>query len=752
MAQFSLNLPIDVPWRLIATSPDMMDTSFCNKHFPFAWRSSLAISAFEPDLTDTAAELCGQRLTYLKITTTVTGYQPSKAETDQGYVSFPDVPTEELTRILSEYFGCYGVLVNVAVFPYPDKIRETVRICIDFADQAPGDELSNPYETEGVSFEATGAANNRIVEGHGDHEVNPSLDLVREMRVTVPPCSRIRAKTVHHNPGGVSLAAYRGDDHVGTADAGAVQGRVHTLEITHPGIDRVIFTAPQDEAALLELCLWVERERPVTLTDYPHIMEFEPKVRDLYQAATDIGEVLTASKSGVMTDKTLTHTESTQTGLSLGAKYTTPDSAYGKAEITGSLSHSWGQTDQDRSDVATDASRESRERYGTTTNLSQLYNLLTGYHLGTNRATFLMLPRPHTLQPTDRRTFVQGLRMIEGVQEFFLVIGRPDGLDGLCVEVFLETGHFPEQVTISDPPVEYDKSQENFNFPAHANSGAAIGETTKLESVPGSTHTIAADWVIDRTRGDLNHEGVSQIANRNNGQADGSLKAYNYKTISDVAVQISGTIQGAAFFGPGAVFDRDYRVFTRSAKPKSTSSGSKVTTPFLITSRGLCACLRSGEHCVEPVLGGRNLREALPGDSIVDERTVSIDATLVDTESRSQSRLPAMQEALQQVRSIMATSGRLPTRRPPGEVGFLESDYFKNQVRPYLPNGELGLSIGGVADPEVVNAFGPDTTPATILDATVPELIRMTGLPAEDVVKLRRGLLEKLAGVGGRSI
>jgi hypothetical protein len=687
----------------------------------------------------------------LKITTTVTGYQPSKAETDQGYVSFPDVPTEELTRILSEYFGCYGVLVNVAVFPYPDTIREVTQICIDFADQVPGDELSNPYEIEGVSFEATEVTNNRIVEAHGDHDATPSLDLVREMTVTVPPCSRIRAKVVHHNPAGVSLAAYRGDDHVRTADAGSEQGRVYTLEIAGAGLDRVVLTAPQDDAALLELCFWVERDRSVTLTDYPHIMDFEPKVRDLYQAATDIGEVLTASKSGVMTDKTLTHTDSTQTGLSLGAKYTTPDTPYGKAEITGSLSHSWGQTDQDRSDTATDASRESRERYGTTTNLSQLYNLLTGYHLGTNRATFLMLARPHTLQPTDRRTFVQGLRIIEGVQEFFLVIARPDGLDGLCVEAFLETGHFPEQVTTMEPPVEYDPSQEDFNFAAHANSGLFIGETTKLESVSGSTHTVAQDRVIDRTRGDPNHAGIHEVANNDNAAAAGSIKAYNYQAISDVAVQISGSIQGNAGLGPGAVFNRDYTVFTRSVKPKPPPVGSKVTTPFLITSRGLCACLQSGEHCVEPVLGARNMaaREALPGDSIVDERAISIDATLVDQESRSQSRLPAMQEALQQVRSIMATSWRLPTRRPPGEVGFLESDYFKNQIMSYLPTGEIGLPIGALADPEVVDAFGPDTTSAAILEATIPELIRMTGLPAEGVVKLRRSLLERLAGLPG---
>jgi hypothetical protein len=88
MAQFSLNLPIDIPWKLIAVSPDMMDTRFCNKRFPFQWRSSLAIYAFEPKLEDLPEQLCDERLTYLKVTASITGYQPTKEETDLPYHEF----------------------------------------------------------------------------------------------------------------------------------------------------------------------------------------------------------------------------------------------------------------------------------------------------------------------------------------------------------------------------------------------------------------------------------------------------------------------------------------------------------------------------------------------------------------------------------------------------------------------------------------------------------------------------------------
>ena len=62
-----LNLPVNIPWKLIAVSPDMMDVTFCNKRFPFEWRSSLAISVFEPKAEDLPADLCEGIITYVKI-------------------------------------------------------------------------------------------------------------------------------------------------------------------------------------------------------------------------------------------------------------------------------------------------------------------------------------------------------------------------------------------------------------------------------------------------------------------------------------------------------------------------------------------------------------------------------------------------------------------------------------------------------------------------------------------------------------
>ena len=233
---------------------------------------------------------------------------------------------------------------------------------------------------------------------------------------------------------GVTLYAYRGDELVTAVTSESDLGVPYPLTAEGEGIDSLVLESPGGNVSLLELCRDVPVEREVGLTDYPHIIDFEPKIRDLYQAATQNGEILTASVSGVKTDKTGSHTKSTETGLELASKYTSPPSEYGQAEVSSKISHKWGTTDQDSFQVQGDASRNSRETEGTSTSISQMYNLLTGYHQGTNRATFIMLPRPHMLQPTDRRTFAQGLRIIEGVQEFFLVVEYPPGMPGLCVE------------------------------------------------------------------------------------------------------------------------------------------------------------------------------------------------------------------------------------------------------------------------------------------------------------------------------
>lgn len=635
-----LNLPIHIPWKLIAVSSDMMDTEFCNKRFPFAWRSSLAISAYEPKLEDLPAELCDERITYLKITCSITGYQPSREEIDQAHqdiregIALGGLPVEELNRILEDqsYFACYGALLNVAVFP---------------------------------------------------HVFLPNMQ--------------------------------------------------------------------------------------VDLKDYPHIIAIEPKLRDFYQAASESGEILTASDSSFKTDKSNTQIEGTESTVALGANVSVPIPSVPGAQAgwNASTSRRRHESEQDTWAVHTDASHERRETQGTTTQLSQMYNLLTGYHVGTNRATFLMLARPHVLQPTDHRTFIQGLRHIEGIQEFLVIVARPRD-QGLCVEAFLETGHFREGEEVIDVPEAYDENQINFIATQTAEGGTGTWgyghECKNIEDNPlNERMALPLGWVIDtrdnrkdEQRGDDGHPGILVAGDESNGQALSTLSNYNYqiKEGTDNVVTIAGTICGKGrsgwkpWNGPeDADFRRAYTVLTRSNLPKSASTESRVPIDnLLITSRGLCACLNSGEECVEvvplPPIARDNGVIAL-GTSIVDETGIDLDSALLTPSMLAQTRMPAMREFLRKLEVAMITSGKNQRRRPFGEVGFLDSDYFKNQVKKVLPKSRLETRLTEVSGlPEViVESLGREYTVAQALDLDLRGFGEKTGLSAREVVDARRVLI-----------
>lgn len=524
------NLPKNIPWRQIAVSPDMMDEKFCNKLFPFPWRSSMAISVYEPE--ELPEELCGDQITYIKVTTSITGYQPTKKEmglldhiVGPSGVQFPDFPEEGfrgfIDRIAQDYFACYGVMLNVAVFPSLKRgLLERNRI--DFSkiqeqgapNNSPflevGADLNNPYENSELKFNSNQPSNklvNLITLANG---TDAELDLHTKMVITLPTIqtlAAIEAKITYLDDAGVKMEAFDENGLVGTKSSESAPNQTHKLVIEAEGIQKVIITTSEGKSSLLEFAYFVlKKEEAIDLESFPHIIDFEPKRRDLYQAATDAGEVLTGSKSALSTTKALTHTQSTESSVSFNAGVKAiipiPEFPVG-VEASVSTRQTNTETDQDQWSVQTDASRERRETQGTTTQLSQMYNLLTGYHAGTNRAVFLSLARPHMLQPTDYRTFIQGLRVIEGMQEYFLIVSRPKGIEGLCIEASLETGHYPENTVITEPAEEYDEITLDYK------TGLYVAKGEVLKTWPWSNQdaqcvnideswTMPAGYVVDQ--------------------------------------------------------------------------------------------------------------------------------------------------------------------------------------------------------------------------------------------------------------
>ncbi|MEX1000913.1 MAG: hypothetical protein WDZ35_02240 [Crocinitomicaceae bacterium] len=587
--------PQDIPWQPICVSRDMMDPTFCNGKFPIAWRSSLAISAYEPDPADLPDPFCAGKLTYIKVTASITGYQPTDQELNDGYTEFGNTPVEEiLDDIFDTYFGCYGALLNIAVFPNSTKEWK--------------------------------------------------------------------------------------------------------------------------------------------LEAYPKIFEFEPKNRELIQNSVEQGEILTSSKNDVSTGHSFTSTNTVSSGITASTNIGGNELAEGASNLAGSTwgagiegTHEWGETNQDSSNVNIDNSQERSEKQATTTNIEQLYNLLSGYHSGTNRAVLFMLPRPHLLQPTNRRTFAQGLRIIEGIQEFFFVVVRDPSMEGICIEAKLDTGHYPENVQIQEPEVKYDESTVTFNVSKHADNGGLFNnpQQTPLDTV----YTVPSGWVIDTRvtpspifpKGDAGHVGITDTDAGSNSQ--GAPINYNYQAISPTQVFVSGYIEGAAFFGPGAIFNHNYTVHLRSENPIPSDIGETIDIGNLFTTtRNLCCCFYKDPAL--PCLSIGKLIGPIPPlpdttyTSIKSQRQIKIPKNLLEDITVNKSMAPAVKALLKEIKSAMITAreGKFSYTDEADHINFLDSDYFVAQILPKYPSSVLTRLLSAVRglDPQVVAAFG---TTGTIEDA-----------------------------------
>ncbi len=304
-------------------------------------------------------------------------------------------------------------------------------------------------------------------------------------------------------------------------------------------------------------------------------------------------------------------------GLSAGV-------SYGAASATGSLTDSWGSSSSDTSATQIDQSRERRETQGSTTSITQQYNLLTGYHVGTNRATFLMLPRPHTLQATDYRTFVRGLRMIEGIQEFFMIVSRPVALPGICIEASLETGHFPETAPLappfpSGPPPQTKTAQQTIL--AYAPGGNVLAQYSNTTAggspVPNpATYTPPSGWLIDTV--------TTPPAGANGGSVqgvswtlvpvDGNYSSYEFQqAVNSAKIAVTSALDGASVTvsiivnsaGVGDGYETDaranvvltYSLIQASSAVSTTAPADPeqdvVVSDFLVTSRELRVCINS---------------------------------------------------------------------------------------------------------------------------------------------------------------
>ncbi len=117
MSCFKLNLPTDIPWKRICVTEDMIDRVVCDKRLPAKWQTSLAVFKYRPE--DEFQLFPDYDITYLKVTATITGYQPLDKEI-QGKINWNGVNIATiagLTDLLNSYNPCHGAILQVVVGP-----------------------------------------------------------------------------------------------------------------------------------------------------------------------------------------------------------------------------------------------------------------------------------------------------------------------------------------------------------------------------------------------------------------------------------------------------------------------------------------------------------------------------------------------------------------------------------------------------------------------------------------------------------
>lgn len=275
--------------------------------------------------------------------------------------------------------------------------------------------------------------------------------------------------------------------------------------------------------AMLEVVVAPPSSDEVRLEDYPYFADFDPKKRELYELVTDTGEVMsrTLEDVNVRLGQTTLQSHEIRDTTTVGAELS---GSIGLASGTASAAYESRTTDLSQratENIRTiDSARENRETLSHTTQLSQMYHQLNSYHLGTNRAAFFVLPRPHVVQSTDPAgtplTFVDGPRQLEGIQEFMLVVVRPKSQEGICVEAYLETAH-RVRLTNSDGSTDRLWTIEKMtaeggvtNQIRHPGGAGLIEVQTRRKH--SQQFPMPKGYVVDLTKGDVVTPGVHVTA------------------------------------------------------------------------------------------------------------------------------------------------------------------------------------------------------------------------------------------------
>jgi hypothetical protein len=480
------------------------------------------------------------------------------------------------------------------------------------------------------------------------------------------------------------------------------------------------------------------------LSHYPHILDFSPKTRELVRAITERGEVLTGSSRSLDIDQSKTTTDKNETTVGLEAGYEA-----GGLKATGKIEHKWGTTREDKRGLSIESGSTSERNQIHTTSMDQLYSLLTGYHSGTNRASFILLARPGTLQATNRRTFAPGLRMLEGVQDFIFIVARPADQDGLCIEAALNTGHYSEGVRLLPEEDPTERRTFTFTVRARAKGGSEgffsfQGQTIEFGSAerPQDTFTLPSDgggeWIID-VDAPGTEQGIARGADRTRTEppaAGAVANEYDLRVIraDDRTVRAIGrvTARGGYDFssGPDTIVDADFIIHVRRPLADAVMPSADPSS-LLVTHRGLSVCYRAEDGCpvvIEP--------STPPQIDLPVQWMEGLEHVNLNSQSSIDQTYAALRSAL--IAGATAAARGIPARR------FVETDYFSRRVAEQMPRSLAQLAVGQIINVQEYGGAGKLMSQMPVgqfLRLNASQLARRSGMKMDEALRLRRAVL-----------
>ena len=495
--------------------------------------------------------------------------------------------------------------------------------------------------------------------------------------------------------------------------------------------------------ALLQVTVHPGRQNSnVPLSKYPHFIDFTPKKREIFEIVTKSGEMLSRSSTIAKVGKNSTSAESMETSAiekgGMGGSYAGYGVSLG-AEETGYRAGVRGENVIIRS---IDDSREKRESFSHTTNLTQMYHLLDSYHLGTNRALFALFPRPHIVDVDVSVT--NGLRRLEGIQEFFLIVEQPKDIKKLCFEAHLETSHLHKSTrTRTTGTTQYKKGKIKQRI---SDSSEDDVKRTYRIYVPDSLHNK-----VDRSRGNGGYE--ETVVQGDNVTED--IQSHSVQVFDDhILVEVTYDPDPVWPFSDTAYFTADYIVYYVSKNPTKTPSKTEVEDVTLfMTGRYLASCLAADEDGVWVPERGSIAHARIPSGYITFEEPLSSKYWVAATSGKesaaeSASQQTALVNELQEyIKDRVVESVHDPDRYAIGTCSFMESDFTTRYLlrsaadsgfapQAYAENVVIPNDLGrklNAQDRQRLTA----TTVAEILQKPTRDIARILNIKSRDVFDLK---------------